>query len=916
MARRGWPATRTVWTAALLCSGATSASAQTGGITGTVTDSVGGGPIEGIEVSVLSESGRRVANVLTDAAGVYLASPLDPGGYTVRFTSPGWESVEAQARVDPDATTRLSVRLHPTFFQLPGVTTVARAFQALPDAAASATVMDREDIDRRPQLTVLEQIRALPGLDIIRTGLVEGQMIPRGFSRLFNARVLLLTDGRIAQVPGPRGNLPSMIPATSLDMGRIELVRGPASALYGPDAAHGVLQIFTKSPFENPGVSFALSAGAREQGPVEGYPASTAGLAQLEGRIAAVASENWAMKVSGRWLRGTEWRHQDSTEAANRVSAQACLADLSPNNPSCQRLGDPEELYPERLARIGLRDFSVENGTLDARVDWVPNERTEVTASSGIGWTGSGISLLGGGATQVRESRIPYGQLRLRVGELSGQAYVTRGILQDAYTLRQGVEISDATTFVATQLQHRRAVTEWERLTYGVDTQLTLLDEDGLYTGQDIRIVGGFVQSETDLASRWKLVAAARVDHHSVLPEAVVSPRLAVIFNPATGHGLRATYNRAFTTPLPSFLFLDFEGPRIPLEGPFGYPVRSQGSAGHGFTFERIDGRPSMKSPLAPFVDRDPTTFLPSTTGELYALAREYLRSIGSPAADVMDEAGPPAAADVGVQLGMPGLGGQRSPFPGGFAAIRDIPPLREESTTTFELGYSGLLRDRALLSIDGYYTKKVDHLGPFRRVTPHLYLDGDALVAFFLSRRVDEATASSVATRISELPLGVVVPRGVSDPGPTALATPLNYGDVDLFGADVALELHLDREWSTAWAVSWVSDDSFDADGLDVKLNASTLKWSGSVTYRGDEGLDVSAQYRFTKGYPVGLLAFEGDVDDAGVVDLGVGYRLPGAVPLRVQIDVQNLLNQGYRNFVGAPELGRLTVVRAVWGL
>jgi outer membrane receptor for ferrienterochelin and colicins len=916
MARWGSFVFRVVWMGALFWSGAASASAQAGGVTGTVTDSVGGGPIEGVEVSIVSESGRRVASVLTDAAGVYLASPLDPGGYTVRFTSSGWESAEAAARVDADVTIRLSVRLHPSFFRLPGVTTVARAFQALPDAAASATVMDREDLDRRPQLTVLEQIRTLPGLDIIRTGLVEGQMIPRGFSRLFNARVLLLTDGRIAQAPGPRGNLPSMIPATSLDMDRIELVRGPASALYGPDAAHGVLQIFTKSPFDDPGMSFALSGGGREQGPVEGYRASTAGLAQLEGRIAVVPSEHWAVKVSGRWFRGTEWRHQDSTEAANRVGAEACLADFSPSNPSCQSLGDPERLDPERLARIGHRDFSVENGTLDARVDWVPNERTELTASSGIGWTGSGIALLGGGATQVRESRMPYGQLRLRVGELSAQAYMTQAVLEDAYTLREGFGISDATSFVATQLQHRREVADWERLTYGVDTQFTLLDEDGLYGDRDIRVFGAFARSETDVASHWKLVAAARVDHHSVLPEAIVSPRLAMIFTPAPGHGVRATYNRAFTTPLPSFLFLDSEGPRIPLDGPFGYPVRSQGSAGKGFTFERIDGRPAMKSPLAPFVDRDPTAFLPSTTDELYAVAREYLRSIGSLAADVMDAAGSPTEAEVGVQLGMLGFDGVPGVFPGGFAAIRDIQPLREESTTTLELGYNGLLRERALLSIGAYYTKKVDHLGPFRLVTPHLYLDGDALVAFFVSRGVDEATASFVATRISDLPLGVVVPRGVSDPGPNALATSLNYGDIDLFGADVALELHLDRQWSTAWAVSWVSDDAFDADGLDVKLNASTLKWSGSVTYRGGQGLDVSAQYRFTKGYPVALLAFEGDVDDAGVFDLGVGYRLPWGMPLRVQIDVQNLFKQGYRNFVGAPELGRLTIVRAVWVL
>lgn len=896
---------------------ATPASAQQGLITGSVTDSVGGQPITDVEVTVRSEAGEAVAVVRTDAAGLYHVSPLPPGNYSIRFEAPGWELAERDAEVAPDANTELSVRLTPRFFRLPGVSTVAREYEPLLEAPASVSVLDRSDLDRRPQLTMLEQIRTLPGLDIIRTGLVEGQMIPRGFSRLFNARVLLLTDGRIAQIPGARANLPSQIPATSLDLDRIELVRGPASALYGPDAADGVLQIFTKSPFDDPGMTFALSGGVREQGPVEGYPASAAGLVQLEGRIAAAPSDHWAVKVSGRWLRGTEWRHQDSVEVANRVRAEACLADLSDANPSCSGFGpDPDRA---RLSRIGRRDFSVEHGTLDARVDWIPNERTELTASSGLAWTGDLIVLPGGGATQVTGSRLRYGQLRLRVDELSVQAYVTQGSLDDGYLLRQGFPIRAKSTFAAAQLQHRLALSGRQRLMYGVDAQFTLPDsvEGAPDRARDIRIVGAFLQSETDLSRRWKLVAAGRVDRHSVLPEAIVSPRAAVIFTAAPGHALRATFNRAFTTPLPTFLFQDQEVGHIPLGGPFGYTRWSQGSGGNGFPFEYIDGRPAMKSPLAPLVGQADTMFLPSTTEQLYLLAQEYLRSIGSSYADVMDAAGPPPTeADVGVQLMMFKPGEGFEPFPGGFAAIRDVPPLREESTTSVELGYNGLLRDRALLSVDAYYTKKGAFAGPFQAVTPHLYLDGEALVAFLTSRGVDEATAQSAASEISRLPLGVVTPRGTTPPGPTHLVTPFNYGDVHLFGADLSLDLHLNREWSTAWALSVVSDDAFDADGLDVKLNASTLKWSGSLTYRGTSGLDVSAQYRFTKGYPVGSLVFNGEVDDASVVDVGVGYRLPGSTPLRLQVDVQNLFDVGYRTFVGAPELGRLTIVRGVWGL
>jgi outer membrane receptor for ferrienterochelin and colicins len=906
---------------ALAVLGAGPVSSQEGAIAGTVTDSVGGRPIGDVEVTIRTRDDEVVAVVRTDGTGVFRATPMPAGSYTILFRSLGWEPTDrVNVRVVAGRTTELSVQLVPRPIVLPGVSTVARSSQPILEAVASVSVRDRNEIERRPQITLLDQVRSMPGLDVIRTGLTEGQMITRGFNRLFNTRLLLLTDGRMTHVPSVRTNPPSMLPVTSLDLERIELVRGPASALWGPDAADGVLQVFTRSPLDDPGVAFAVSGGVRDQGAVEGFGASAAGLLELEGRVALAPSDRWGVKLSGRWFRGTEWRHVDPVEDSARREAAACLDNHSPANPACQSFVSDPDAVPDsgRLARIGRRDFLLEHGTLDARVDWVSSDRATLSVSTGLGWSGSGIAQTGAGATQVQEAWTGYGQVRLRVGELATQAYVSHSVLDDAYDLRTGFRISDRSTLVAAQLQHGIEVAKGERLVYGSDAQLTLLDPEvpGIYSdADDFHIVGAFLQSETDLSRRWRLVAAGRMDMHSVLPEAVVSPRIALVVEPASGHSVRATYNRAFTTPLPNALFVDRSAGRMHLVGPYTYGLRAQGSGGHGFAYTRIDGRPAMKSPLAPLTGAYPEAFLPSTTEQLYILAREYLRSIGATGAAVMDAVGVPAEADVAVVL----RSFDGDVLPGGFSSISDVAPLEQEGTTTIEVGYRGVLGGRVQLSADAYHTRKSGFIAP-SWVSPIVSLDGEALADFFRSRGVDEASAQALAVGtpeepgISRLPLGVVTPRGVSDPGPTLLRTTRNFGDVELFGIDLSLDLRLNERWNAGWDVAVVSDDAFDAEGLEIALNAPSFKSGISVQRRSPDGFDVSAHYRFTRGYPALSGVHQGRVDGSHVVDLGFGYRIPGHTDVRMQLDVQNLFGVSYRTFVGAPRIGRVVIARMVW--
>ena len=138
-----------------------------------------------------------------------------------------------------DATTREEV-----------VVTAAGFEQKLTDAPASISVVTREELERRPYITLIDAVRDLEGVDVGETADKTGQktISIRGMGADYT---LVLIDGRRQNNHGDiypnnfGGNQFNHIPP--LDMiDRIEVIRGPASTLYGADALGGVVNIITR----------------------------------------------------------------------------------------------------------------------------------------------------------------------------------------------------------------------------------------------------------------------------------------------------------------------------------------------------------------------------------------------------------------------------------------------------------------------------------------------------------------------------------------------------------------------------------------------------------------------------------------------------------------------------------------------
>jgi len=125
----------------------------------------------------------------------------------------------------------------------PVVITATRAAVPSVLVPAATTVLRGADLEARGVRTVAQALQLVPGAHIVETGSYGGQtsLFMRGGE---NDYVKVLVDGVPMNQPGGGLDLAHL---TTDNVDRIEVVRGPASVLYGSDAVTGVVQIFTRA---------------------------------------------------------------------------------------------------------------------------------------------------------------------------------------------------------------------------------------------------------------------------------------------------------------------------------------------------------------------------------------------------------------------------------------------------------------------------------------------------------------------------------------------------------------------------------------------------------------------------------------------------------------------------------------------
>ena len=310
--------------------------AQKGEISGKVTDSTNDSPLIGANV-VIEGTNQGAA---TDAEGRYVIKQLDPGKYTIMVSYIGYKNFKEDITLDGNQKMSKDLALQPEAIEMETyVVTASRRRERVEDAPAAISVISKREIRRESNTNLGDYLKGTKGIDFTQSGIDSYNMTARGFNSSFSSRLLTLTDGRMANVPSLRLTAYNVIPVSFEDVEQIEVVLGPSSALYGPNAHSGVLNIVTSSPLRSTGTSINIQGGLLNQ-------ADTDLLKKLTFRTAHKFG-NIGFKLSGVALAGQDWTHynQDEFEGhdpafigrANlkhdRLDRGGRLASESDNNP-------------------------------------------------------------------------------------------------------------------------------------------------------------------------------------------------------------------------------------------------------------------------------------------------------------------------------------------------------------------------------------------------------------------------------------------------------------------------------------------------------------------------------------------------------------------------------------------------------
>ena len=208
---------------------------------GTLIDASGAG-VGGVQVSARRQGppNARTWSALSAATGEYSFS-VPAGRYHVQFNRTPFVSRDFILDLAAGHSRTLSFRLDLERLSSNVVVTAQAEPSPAPQTTAPVTVISRDEIAARQTVSLPDLLLMAPGISISRTGAEGGttSIFLNGGNSNF---VKVLVDGTTINPPGGAVDFSNL---TVDNIGKIEIVRGAESAIYGTDAVSGVIQLFT-----------------------------------------------------------------------------------------------------------------------------------------------------------------------------------------------------------------------------------------------------------------------------------------------------------------------------------------------------------------------------------------------------------------------------------------------------------------------------------------------------------------------------------------------------------------------------------------------------------------------------------------------------------------------------------------------
>jgi iron complex outermembrane receptor protein len=423
----------------------------------------------------------------------------------------------------------------PPVYEEQVVVTASKVEQQLVNAPATVSVVTSDVIQSTPATNYAELFRSVPGVNLTQTSARDFNITMRGATSTLATSTLALLDGRSLYLDFFGFVAWDLLPVNPNELRQIEVIRGPASAVWGANAMNGVVNFISKTPRELNGNSATITFGSFNRDTTKGEKLGNGSLFGINATHARAVNERWAYKISA---------------GGYTQDAFARPTGVIPNGAT------PPTPYPN-FANQGTTQPK-----FDTRVDFdAPENKYKLVFAGGYAGTDgifhTGIGPFDGTGVGVGYGTVRYTRNALKVsfftnllnGDASGLLAIGldgKPILFKFNTRTYDVELGNITTVGTRNV-----------FSYGGNVRFNSFDLSIAPRGDNRTELGGYVQDEIFFNDHVRLSLGARLDKFDNIEGPVFSPRATLILKPAADHALRVSFNKAFRSPSLINNFLD-----------------------------------------------------------------------------------------------------------------------------------------------------------------------------------------------------------------------------------------------------------------------------------------------------------------------------------------------------------------------
>ena len=670
-------------------------------ISGKVVDSENQEAIPGANIIVVGSNTGAVA----DFDGNFTLNTSAEFPLTIEVSYVGYSSQSLEV-VSQDQEIVISLDFGQNLNEV--VISASRRSEKILDAPASVSIISTQDIENTANVNdPVRNLINIPGLQFQQQSANSINFEMRAGSGVFGTSVFPILDYRFLQSPASGSFFAFQSGLSNLDIERIEIVRGAASALYGPGVESGVVHFFSKKAIDKPGTSVELIGG---------------NLSTLQGAIRhayANDKKTFGFKINAQYKKGDEFSLDPVEDAQflgaiNAATANGIFQPTVKNNridpaAASNQVLSRSDIDPDGDGNAYLNEY--ETFMANAHLEFRPNDKTDAVISGGIN-SGNGL---------INQSQGPgyaagndyWGQARIRSGGFFGQLSYTAndGGSENApfYLYLTAQRIITKRSALDIQLQYSFDTENFldSNFTFGADYRDIGADSENTLFGindgsNDYINYGVYGQGTSRFSDKLDLTYALRYDKLNFVDKGKIAPRIALVFKPNAKNSFRLTYNEAVFGPSALETYVDF-------------PVQIQAP---GILDVWLSGQTSAQNfdPNAPIevVGGGGNVYLPANTTD-WPLAIPYgavagqvlpllYQGIGAnpnyapllPLAQNFFNTYQPSGTSGTIQ-GYNAFNGTPMPQAVG------TPSALLGTTTSWEVGYKGLLGDKFAIGLDVY---------------------------------------------------------------------------------------------------------------------------------------------------------------------------------------------------------------------